>query len=160
MTCVLDACTQGREACPDPAVCCGRTRRQQEADLRWQCRDQMDARQFAAHTAAGDFLPLGDHHAGIVGYAPAELDAIGVEAADAARVTGAVPIVTYDIKPAREPWWRLPALGARKPIAVDWQGVVVYGSAVACLFIVGWLSTADPRDLSSFWPRVLALLSF
>ena len=74
---------------------------------------------------------------------------IGVEAADAARVTGAVPpIVTTDLRKAR------------KPLAVDWQGVVIYGGVVACMFALAWLSTADPRDLSSFWPRVLAALSF
>jgi hypothetical protein len=88
MTCVLDSCNQGREPCPDPAVCCGRARRQ-EAEYLWTRRDleqcaasgQMDSRQIAAHIRAG------------------ELDGIGVEAADAPRVTGAVPpIVTTELR--------------------------------------------------------------
>lgn len=108
------------------------TRRVSEADMLRQCArsGQVDSRQIAAHAAAG------------------ELDGLGVEAADAPRVTGLVPpIVTTELRPVR------------KPLAVDWQGVVIYGGVVACMFALAWLSTADPRDLSSFWPRVLAALS-
>lgn len=121
-------------------------RRAQERELLWQCRDQMDARRVYEHERAGDFLPIGDSHAGIVGYAAGELDGLGVEAADAPRVTGAVPpIVTTELRPV--------------PRVIDWQGVVIALAVAFTWIAVVYLSTADPRDLSSFWPRVLAALS-
>lgn len=102
---------------PDPEA----TRRQQEAELRWSCRDQMSARQLYEHERAGDFV--GDRHAGIVGHALhlTEKD-VGVECA--------LPIIVDDIKPAP----RFPALGKRKPLPTDWRAVTRWGAAVAlCL---------------------------
>lgn len=73
--------------------------------------------------------------------------ALGVEAADAPRVTGAVPpIVTTELRPVREPW-----SGEAKLLIV---------AVTLTWLMVLYLSVADPRDLSSFWPRVLAALSF
>jgi len=67
-----------------------------------------------------------------------ELDGIGNECA--------LPIIVDDIKPAREP--------------VDGQTVVIALAVAFTWIAVLYLSTADPRDLSTLWPRVLALLSF
>jgi hypothetical protein len=109
------------------------TRRLQEAELRWQCRDQMDARQLYEHERAGELMPVGDRHAGIVGYAPADLDGLGVEAADAPRVTGAVPpIIVDDIKPAP----LFAPLGKRKPLPpTDWPAITRWGAAVAVCIV-------------------------
>jgi hypothetical protein len=70
----------------------------------------MDSRQIAAHIAAG------------------ELDGIGVEAADAARVTGAVPIVTDDLREVREPidWTAVTRWGAVAAVCVLWTALVIY----------------------------------
>ena len=98
---------------PDPE----HTRRTQEAEYLWtrnldQCArsGQMDSRQIAAHIAAG------------------ELDGIGVEAADAARVTGAVPIVTDDLREVREPidWTAVTRWGAAVALCVLWAVLVIY----------------------------------
>lgn len=70
---------------------------------------------------------------------------VGYEGADAARVTGTL-IVTDELREVREP--------------IDWHAVVVWASVAACITAIAWLSIADPRDLSSFWPRLNALLSF
>lgn len=127
------------EGRPDPAL----TRRQQEAELRWQCRDQMDASQFAAHAAAGDFPTVGDRHAGTVGHAsPLQLTEQdgGYECA--------LPITFAGDEPEPERWhFPVESKVLLIAIALTWLAVL-------------WLYTADPRDLFAFWPRVLALLSF
>lgn len=138
MTCVLDECNQGREPCPDPAVCCGRSRRQ-EAEYLWTRRDleqcaasgQMDSRQLAAHFAAGELS-----------------SPIGYESAD--------PAHREPVRVAREP---LPvSFAGREPF--DWQALVLWIGVGVAFGAIAALSIADPRDLSSFWPRVLAALSF
>ena len=100
-----NGCRQGRD-CPE------RTRSTQEAEYLW-LRDcarsgQGDLRQIAAHIAAG------------------EMDGIGVEAADAARVTGA-PIVTTELRPVREPfdWSAFARWGAAVALCVLWTVLVI-----------------------------------
>jgi hypothetical protein len=101
-------CRQGRY-CPE------HTRSSQEAEYLWtrnldQCArsGQVDSRQIAAHIAAG------------------EMDGIGVEAADAARVTGA-PIVTTELRPVREPfdWSAFARWGAAVALCVLWTVLVI-----------------------------------
>ena len=104
-------CRQGRD-CPE------HTRSTQEAEYLWtrnldQCArsGQMDSRQIAAHIAAG------------------ELDGIGVEAADVARVTGAAPpIVTTELREVREPvdWSAVTRWGAAVALCVLWAALVIY----------------------------------
>lgn len=109
------------------------TRRQQEADLRWQCArsGQMDSRQIAAHIAAGE-LPF----------------PIGYESAD--------PAHREPVRVAREP---LPvSFAGREPF--DWQALVLWIGVGVAFGAIAALSIADPRDLSTLWPRVLAALSF
>lgn len=93
---------------PDPAL----TRRVQERELLRQCSGsgQCDSRQIAAHISAG------------------EMDGIGVEAADAPRVTGAVPIVTIELRPVREPfdWSAVTRWGAAVAICIVWTLIVIY----------------------------------
>lgn len=110
MTCVTDSCRQGRDRCPTPELCAKRTRRVQEREQLRDCArsGQMDSRQIASHIAAG------------------ELDGIGVEAADAARVTGA-PIVTTELRPVREPfdWSAFARWGAAVALCVLWTVLVI-----------------------------------
>jgi hypothetical protein len=66
-----------------------------------------------------------------------EMDGIGVECA--------LPIIVDDIKPARE---------------IDWQAVVLVAAVAFTWLAILALSIADPRDLSTLWPRLVALASF
>ena len=100
-------CRQGRD-CPE------RTRSTQEAEYLW-LRDcarsgQVDSRQIAAHIAAG------------------ELDGIGVEAADAARVTGA-PIVTTELREVREPlsFWQIAGFATAVAVCSMFAAIAVWG---------------------------------
>lgn len=47
-----------------------------------------------------------------------------------------------------------------EPEPFDWQGLVLWIGVGVAFGAIAALSIADPRDLSSFWPRVLAALSF
>ena len=100
-----------RSDCADKA-CPGREGQTEYLWLRDCARSgQMDSRQIAAHIAAG------------------ELDGIGVEAADAARVTGAaLPIVTDELRMVREPidWSAVTRWGAAVALCVLWAVLVIY----------------------------------
>lgn len=77
-------------------------------------------------------------------------------------VEAALPIVYVGPEPS-EPWWRLPALGARKPLPsepFDWQALVLWIGVAVAFGAIAALSIADPRDLSTIWPRLVALASF
>ena len=83
-------------------------------DLLAQCATsgQMSAAQMVAHARAGEFAIAADP--------------IGIECALPIQYVGPEP---------KEPWWRLPAVGARKPLPpTDWSAVTRWGAAVAvCL---------------------------
>jgi hypothetical protein len=42
----------------------------------------------------------------------------------------------------------------------DWQAVTLWAAVILCFAVVVALSIADPRDLSTIWPRLVALASF
>lgn len=56
---------------------------------------------------------------------------------------------------AREP---LPITFA-EPEPFDWQALVLWIAVVVCFAAVFALSIADPRDLSTLWPRLVAAMS-
>ena len=87
------------------------TRRQQEAELRWQCRDQMDSRQLAAHFAAGEF-PIGYESAD-----PAHREPV--------RVAGEpLPISFAGNEPFN--WSAVTRWGAAVALCVLWAVLVIY----------------------------------
>jgi hypothetical protein len=84
------------------------TRRQQEAELRWQCRDQMSARQLYEHARAGDF-------------------GVGDESANPALVTPpreAMPVQLVGKEPTD--WSAITRWGAAVALCVLWTVLVIY----------------------------------